>query len=130
MQTSSLSVSKIESALTIGNTIDPQIRQKQGTELSWVSFDQSGSEVVIKFSPKLTETPKTYTLNLEYFDSNSSVKSCLKSHTISIDVRAIQIVRDMSLPASFEVVARQPDQLNIGSVRTEPQIQSMSLEIR
>lgn len=44
-QKSSLNVSKIKSALPIGNIIDSQVRQKQGTELSWVTLDQSGSEV-------------------------------------------------------------------------------------
>ena len=128
-QTSTLNVSKIKSALPIGNTIDSQVRQKQGTELSWVTFDHSGSEVKIKFSPQISQTPKTYTLNLEYFDSNSSVKSCLKSHTLSVLVKA-DIVRDTTLPASFEVIARQPDELSIGSVRTEPESKSINLETR
>ena len=107
MQTSTLSISNIKSALSIGNTLDPRVRQKQGSGLSWATIIQGIAGIQIQLSPQASVAPGAYTLFLEYYDNNSSVGSILKSHTIALTVKK-QIIRDTPLPTSFEIIARQP----------------------
>ena len=79
-------VDNVYSKLTIGNVLDINLRQKAGSELPWVSLEQ-GSPSLIKIVPAGV-APGDYTLILQSFDNNGSVKSTLKTDLITITVKA------------------------------------------
>ena len=69
----------------IGNELAIDLRQKAGTELPFVTFTNkaTATDVVIDATGVM---PGEYTLDLEAFDTNSSVKSTLKTDTVKIVV--------------------------------------------
>ena len=64
--------------------LDINLRQKAGTELLWVTLEQA-SPTLIKIVP-VGVAPGDYTLILQSFDNNGSVKSTLKQDSITITV--------------------------------------------
>ena len=83
-ETEVIAVENIYSKFTIGNTLDINLRQKAGTELFWVTLEQ-GNPTLIKTVPAGV-APGDYTLILQSFDNNGSVKSTLKEDVITIIV--------------------------------------------
>ena len=47
--------------------------------------------------------PGSYTLTLETFDNNSSVKTALKTDVVSITIKSITYVRDTQVPTALTV---------------------------
>ena len=67
--------------------LDINLRQKAGTELLWVTLEQ-GNPTHIKIVPAAV-APGDYTLILQSYDKNGSVKSTLKEDLITITVQPI-----------------------------------------
>ena len=66
-----IAIPHITSALTIGNTLQINLRQKSDSELDFVSFSNTLGSTDVIFSGE--QTPGTYELVLESFDEASSV---------------------------------------------------------
>jgi len=111
----SISVQNIYSAYPIGNTLDVKLRQKPGTELPWVTITQ-GSPSVVKLSP-VGVSPGTYTLTLESFDDNGTVKSALSTDKITLTVTGF--TRATIVPSVFEVDPADPQPLSIENIQPE-----------
>ena len=72
----------------IGNTLDIKMRQKVGSELPWVTLEQ-GNPTHLKINTAgAVLAPGDYTLILQSFDNNGSVKSTLKEDLITITILA------------------------------------------
>ena len=84
-ETQVIAVENITSKFTIGNVLDINLRQKAGTELLWVSIEQGNPTTLIKTVPAGV-APGDYTLILQSFDNNGSVKSTLKEDLITITI--------------------------------------------
>ena len=83
-----LDVEKITADATtpITNTLDITLRQKAGTELSWITFTQDSLVTKVKFAPDASVAPGDYTVVLESFDQAGGVYSALKTDTIAVKV--------------------------------------------
>ena len=77
-------VDQIYSKWTIGNELDIILRQKEGNEIPWVTIEQGSPSRV--FIDSGNTVPGHYTLILQSFDNNGSVKSTLKEDTITITI--------------------------------------------
>ena len=90
-ETLTIPVPNLYSSFLIGNEIAIQLRQK--TELSFVSFavNASSSDLIID---AIELPPGVYSLTFESYDTNSNVKSALKTDTIEIIVEE----KDLILP--------------------------------
>ena len=66
-----IAIPHITSALTIGNTLQINLRQKSDSVLDFVSFSNTLGFTDVIFSGE--QTPGTYVLVLESFDEASSV---------------------------------------------------------
>ena len=67
--------------------LDINLRQKAGTEILWVTLEQGSSTTRIVIVPTAV-APGDYTLILQSFDNNGSVKSTLKEDFITITILA------------------------------------------
>ena len=87
--TTELEIEHIYSAVQIGNILDIKMRQKPGTELIWITLDQSENGTRVFFRPDLT-TEGDHSLVLESYDHNSrlAVPSTLKTDTIKVHIRS------------------------------------------
>ena len=88
-ETEVIAVDNIVSLFPIGNVLDINLRQKAGTELLWVILEQGSLTTLIKIVPAGV-APGDYTLILQSFDNNGSVKSTLKEESITITVDAAE----------------------------------------
>ena len=93
-ETLTIPVPNIYSLYLIGNEIAIQLRQK--TELSFVSFavnaSTSSSDLIID---AIELPPGVYSLAFESYDTNSNVKSALKTDTIEIIVILLPSISDL-----------------------------------
>ena len=80
-----IAVPHITSALTIGNILQINLRQKSGFELDFVSLSNTLGSTDVMIDGEIP-TPGTYELVLESFDEASSVQSALKTDRIQIEV--------------------------------------------
>ena len=80
-----MKIPHITSALTIGNTLQINMRQRNGTELHFVSLSNTDSftEVIIDGNDL---TNGNYELVLESYDEASGVYSTLKTDRITISI--------------------------------------------
>ena len=69
------------------------MRQKAGSELSWVTFTEE-TETKVHFTPDSSVVPGKYTVELESFDDNSAVKSALNTDTITVTVSVTVTVEE------------------------------------
>ena len=69
--------------------------------------------------------PGNYTLMIESYDSNDIGQPTVKepqtlyNDTITIIVK-YGFVRDLPLPATYDIIARSPNPLNVPSIRSDP----------
>ena len=55
----------------------------------WVTIKETLTDPILNISPFHSTEPRVYTLTIESYDNNSTVKSILKVDSITITVRAI-----------------------------------------
>ena len=71
--------------MTIGNTLKIMLRQKKGSEQSWVSINQ-GDPFLVEIAPNEYTAFGEYKIILESYDDNGTVKSALKTDIITVTV--------------------------------------------
>jgi len=62
------------------------LRQKAGTELSWITFTQDTLVTKVEIAPGASVAPGDYTVVLESYDKAGGVYSALKTDTITVKV--------------------------------------------
>jgi len=98
-----LSIAKITASTSfpIGNTLNIQMRQKTGVELTWVTFTDSTLATTVNFAPSSTITGP-FTLELESYDQAGGVYSTLKKDSILITVLPPQCGQALTQSIAFE----------------------------
>ena len=84
--TTALNIPHIYSALPIGNTLQINMRQQSGAELSFVSLSNLASLTKVKIDGSNLTNLGDYELVLESFDEANTVQSTLKTDRILISV--------------------------------------------
>ena len=99
-------VEHIYSEETIGNVLAINLRQKIGTELSFVTFvnGQDSTEVIIEST---NISPGDYTLILESFDMNSrgTVAATLATNIVTITIEVVPTAPTFSKSLDNQIVA-------------------------
>jgi len=83
-----LSIEKIVANPTypIGNTLNVMLRQKAGSELTWVTFTQDTLDTKVNLAPDISLAPGDFTVILESYDLDGGVFSALKTDSVILKV--------------------------------------------
>ena len=120
-----ISIEKISSKMTIGNTLDIQVRQSAaGVIYTWVTVDQT-TPIKVKFEPGLATAAATYNIVLETFDNNSSVKSAILTDQVAVEVIGFQ--RAVPIPTQIDVDPTNPKSVSIQNLTPTTLISPVSI---
>ena len=92
------------------------LRQKTGSELSWVTFTDQPFYTEIKLDP-MTIAEGAYVLLIESFDDNSglTIKSTLKAETITVQVQW-DFARTPTAPAEIQIHQNEDKTVSIANI--------------
>ena len=76
----------IISELTIGNTLGINVREKAGTEHSFLSFQSDASLTTVTFDATSLVEGQTFDLILESFDNDGGIFTALMTDTVTVTV--------------------------------------------
>ena len=109
----SISIDNITSEYPIGNVLDVYVRQKSGTEKSWVTIITQGNPSILNLKPYLA-SPAIHTIEIESYDNSSAVNSTLKTDSIIVEI--IDFWRPVTITLSYEIIPNKPVPILINNI--------------
>ena len=133
-----ISIDRISSTETIGNTLDIRLRTNIVPAQpeycgSWIEIKQEDpTEVIVRTwkatLPGLREDLLKCQITLESFDNNSSVKSTLKADLI--DFEAVGFTRTEALLDSIEIDPSNPQTIRVQHIEPTERLGDVQIHIR